>query len=125
VFAAVHLADHGGDGPVQAREIAEALGVPIDYLVKILQQLVRARILVSTRGPQGGFRLQRLPGDIPLLAIVEAIDGPVEGSLAVQEEVLGKRKAKKKIQVACLDVASYARSLLSETTIRDLQERVR
>jgi Rrf2 family iron-sulfur cluster assembly transcriptional regulator len=125
VFAAVHLADHGGDGPVQAREIADALGVPIDYLVKILQQLVRSRILVSTRGPQGGFRLQRPPGDIPLLAIVEAIDGPLDGSLTLQKEVRGKRRAKKSIESALQDVAGYARGLLGETSIRDLQENAR
>jgi Rrf2 family protein len=125
VFAAVHLADHDGDGPVQAREIAEALGVPIDYLVKILQQLVRARILASTRGPQGGFRLQRAPGEIPLIAIVEAIDGPMDGVLSVQKEVRGKRRAKKSIQLACQDVATYARNLLGETSIQDLQEKAR
>lgn len=122
VFAAVHLADHGGDAPIQAREIADALGVPIDYLVKILQQLVRARVLASSRGPLGGFRLQRPPGEIPLLTILEAIEGPLDGTLVLHKVVKGKTKAKRGIELTCQDVASYARNLLGETTIRDLQE---
>jgi Rrf2 family protein len=123
VFATVHLADHGKRGPVQARNLADALGVPIDYLVKILQQLVKARILTSVRGPKGGFHIQKKPAEITLLDVVEAIEGPVEGILSIRREVRGKTRAKDRIESTCQEAASYARSLLSGTTIRDLQDR--
>ena len=40
-----------------AVEIAEATGIPRNYLTKILCELVHSGFLTSTRGPHGGFRL--------------------------------------------------------------------
>jgi len=63
--------------PVRATHIAERRGIPEKYLVHILIQLKRAGLVRSVRGAQGGYRLERAPGDISLGAIVKAIDGPV------------------------------------------------
>ena len=43
------------DGPVSVGEIAEAVGVPQNYLSKTLHQLARAGVLRSARGPAGGL----------------------------------------------------------------------
>jgi Rrf2 family protein len=72
--AVVYLARAGGDRPVRADDLAEAADVPRNYLGKILHELVRARILRSTRGKHGGFRLAANPKDLPLLAIVAPFD---------------------------------------------------
>lgn len=60
---------------VQAEEIADKLSVPRHFLGKILQQLVKAGLLQSTKGPYGGFYLA--PGTLqtPLIKIVEITDG--------------------------------------------------
>lgn len=58
-----------------AHRLAELHGVPAPYLAKHLQALVRARILDSSSGPKGGFRLARRPEDISLLDIVNTVDG--------------------------------------------------
>ena len=121
-LATTHLADHGESAPMQGREVADALGVPVDYLLKILQQLVRARILSSTRGPAGGFQLQKRPEKITLLAIVEAIDGPLDGAITAANDVRGKGKAKRAIKSAYREAASHARKLLTETTLSELME---
>ena len=81
VFATTHLAERGQATPVQGRDIAESCGVPAGHLLKILQQLVRAQVLGSERGPAGGFVLRKQPGEITLLEIVEAIEGPINGDL--------------------------------------------
>jgi Rrf2 family transcriptional regulator, iron-sulfur cluster assembly transcription factor len=57
------------------KEISEKLNIPAPFLGKILQMLARNRILVSTKGPHGGFSLGRSAEDISLLDIVEVIDG--------------------------------------------------
>jgi Rrf2 family protein len=54
--------------------IAEALDVPRNYLSKILHTLGRERLLHSTRGPSGGFRLARKPDSISLLQVVQPFD---------------------------------------------------
>lgn len=45
------------------------------YLSKHLQALTNAQIIESLPGPKGGYRLRRLPEDITVLEVVEAIDG--------------------------------------------------
>jgi Rrf2 family protein len=55
--AAVQVATLGRDGPVRVNELARAADVPRNYLSKILHVLARQGVLVSTRGPLGGFQL--------------------------------------------------------------------
>src|SRR5262245_32615350 len=74
-----HLARHGGGRPVASHAIAAAHGIPEEFLLKCLRPLVSAGVLRSVKGPHGGFRLARPPGDITLLEVVEATEGPVRG----------------------------------------------
>ncbi len=60
---------------VELNEIATEQDIPKHFLSKILQLLVREKLLYSMKGPTGGFRLTRPPDEITLLEIVDAIDG--------------------------------------------------
>ncbi|HOR01309.1 MAG TPA: Rrf2 family transcriptional regulator [Anaerolineae bacterium] len=62
---------------VLINEIAEAQGVPESYLAKIFQDMAKAGLVRSHRGARGGFSLARLPEEITLRQIIEAIEGPV------------------------------------------------
>lgn len=64
------------DQQASATDIAHAMQIPRSFLSKILQRLVRSRILTSSRGARGGFRLALPPTDISLHSIMEAIQGP-------------------------------------------------
>jgi len=64
--------------PMSARLAADRLGVSEAHLSKVLQRLAKVRLLSSTRGPKGGFRLTRDPGLVTLLEVFEAIEGPIE-----------------------------------------------
>jgi len=55
--------------------LAEFHGVPKEYLSKALQGLSQAKIVESTLGPAGGYRLARAPDRISFLDIVEAVEG--------------------------------------------------
>lgn len=58
-----------------ASRLAEYHGLPAAYLAKHLQQLSGARILESTKGRIGGYRLARPANEITLLDVVEATEG--------------------------------------------------
>jgi Rrf2 family protein len=60
--------------PVSAAEIADAEGLPQYYLAKVMQDLVRARVLKSTRGRGGGFVLAAAPEAVTVLAVVSAVE---------------------------------------------------
>lgn len=60
----------------RVRDIAASLDVPASYLVKVLQNLTRAGLLRSVRGPGGGVRLARLAREIRLWDVLAAV-GPV------------------------------------------------
>lgn len=60
-----------------AREIAEAYGVPLPLLAKVLQKLARTGFLVSENGANGGYRLSRRASEITALEVILTIDGPV------------------------------------------------
>ena len=79
LVAVGHIARTQPPDPVLAKSIAKQHKIPLDYLLKILQQLVRANVLRSIRGPRGGFLLARSVSRISLLQIIEAVDGPFIG----------------------------------------------
>ncbi len=72
--AALYLAGQGEQGPVPVGEMAQALGIPQNYLSKTLHVLARNGILTSVRGKGGGFQLARPPERIPLLDVVAPFD---------------------------------------------------
>ena len=57
------------------RDLSKRIQIPHHFLAKILQQLVYKGLLVSQKGPTGGFALAKPPKAITLYNIVEAIDG--------------------------------------------------
>jgi len=72
----LYIAMHSSkDENVGLIEIAENQEIPRHFLSKILQQLVKAGLLESMKGPNGGFKLSKKPEKITLLHIIKAIDG--------------------------------------------------
>src|SRR5216684_1000325 len=74
------------DKPVASHNIAQARGIPERFLLKVLKPLVSARVLMSIKGPNGGYKLARSPADITMLEIVEAVDGPIRGQAPPPEK---------------------------------------
>lgn len=62
------------EAPITAKELAELAQIPVDYLSKILQTLVKEGLVKAQRGPKGGFKLAYDPGEINLLMIIDIID---------------------------------------------------
>ena len=68
---------------VQIDEIATKLSVPKHFLGKIMQQIVKAGLLKSTKGPYGGFSLAAETLNTPVIKLVEITDGMEQFSMCV------------------------------------------
>lgn len=71
------LAVHDGGGSRTIKEIAASQGISEKFISRIAVSLRRAGLLATERGVNGGLRLARLPENITLLDIVQAMDGPL------------------------------------------------
>ena len=77
-----HLA-RAGDGtagapePIPLGSIADAEGLPLAYLEHLVQRLRRAGLVESRRGAHGGYSLARLPTEISMAEVVEALEGEI------------------------------------------------
>jgi Rrf2 family protein len=120
VFAITRMAETEKDEPRQGRDLAEELGVPADSLLKVLQQLVRSGLMLSSRGRSGGFRLARPPEQISLLEVVEAVDGELDGQITSAEDIRGMAATKAAVGSAFGETVRSMRGLLGKTSIRDL-----
>ncbi len=62
---------------ISARELSVRTEIPQPTVVKLLKTLLKAGLLVSQRGTKGGYALARSPEEIPVAAIIEALEGPL------------------------------------------------
>ncbi|MBK1813377.1 Rrf2 family transcriptional regulator [Clostridium sp. YIM B02505] len=73
----LYLSKLGEDAKVKASVIAEHEGLPLRFLLKLLGKLIGSGIIKSYRGTNGGYSLNKLPEEITLKDVIEAIDGPI------------------------------------------------
>jgi Rrf2 family protein len=66
------------DEILNVSKISDFIGSSRHHVAKIMQRLSKAGFVSSNRGPSGGFVLKKLPGEIRLLDIYEAIEGPLQ-----------------------------------------------
>ena len=110
--------------PVGLKEVAGAQAIPLHFLSKVLQELVKHDILGSVKGPKGGFFLKKSPESITLLNIVMAIDGPT----LFERCGLGLRKCTDKtpcpVHFEYQAVRTNIKSLLGSKTLSQLNKEV-
>ncbi|MCD8140732.1 MAG: Rrf2 family transcriptional regulator [Planctomycetaceae bacterium] len=73
----LELAAAGGEGYVSLKDVAFHQGISIKYLEQIVSRLIRAGLVASSRGAQGGYRLTRTPAEYTTGDIIRAIEGGV------------------------------------------------
>ena len=80
VTALLDMTIHAGEGPVSLSEIAERQSISVAYLEQLFGKLRRAGLVVSIRGPGGGYRLARQPSEISAGDIVEVVEDNLDAT---------------------------------------------
>ncbi len=119
LLAVGYIAKHQEQKIILSQSISKKYDIPLEYLLKILQQLVKTNVLRSKRGPRGGFSLARPAKKITLLNIIEAVDGPMISQLNLVEQT-GREKFSVKTEQIYEKVIAQARSTYDKAKLADL-----
>lgn len=119
LMAMKHLATPPGDS-CSAREIAEAYEIPPELLAKVMQQLVRARLLVSVQGTRGGYRLSRGAASIAVADVIQAVDGPLTVTACADDDHSCDQFSKCSIRDPLWKIRSRILEALTTVTVADL-----
>jgi Rrf2 family transcriptional regulator, iron-sulfur cluster assembly transcription factor len=80
VTAMLDLALSSQNGPLTAGDISKRQKIPLSYLEQLFGKLRHHRLVVSVHGPGGGYCLARVPDDISVADIIQAVDEPVDAT---------------------------------------------
>lgn len=121
------LAEHPPGEVVKIQAISRKEGIPQKFLESILVVLKNARLVESTRGAMGGYRLKRPAEQIHLGEIVRIIDGPLAplGDAAELRRLAREDPVHPGLFSILLDVRDAAARILDTTSLADVLRRTR
>ena len=124
VKAIFDIAFHNEGKATQIKEIAERQAIPPRFLEQIFQDLKKAGLVTSKRGPRGGYQLAVDPEEIRVGDIIRALEGPVIlGDPRRGEESEGDATSRAVTDEAFEDLAEQIEACFDSKTIEDLCER--
>jgi Rrf2 family iron-sulfur cluster assembly transcriptional regulator len=78
VTAMLDLALHRNQGPVSLADISQRQAISLSYLEQLFAKLRKAALVVSVRGPGGGYELERQAEAIYIADIIDAVNESVD-----------------------------------------------
>jgi Rrf2 family protein len=84
--AAIYIASQPPGKIVELSDISDSQSIPRSFLAKIMQQMVKAGIIESHMGINGGFSLAKPAGDVSFYDVLKAAEGPVNINACLDED---------------------------------------
>lgn len=120
IHAMYDLAKHYGDGPQSIKLIAERQGIPEAYLEQLIAILRKEKLVISTRGAQGGYRLVREPKDMTVGEVLRALEGGLNlVDCLLEEDSCGKTCACPS-RVVWMKIRDGLNSIVDGITLQDM-----
>jgi Rrf2 family iron-sulfur cluster assembly transcriptional regulator len=123
VRAIFDIAFHNHGKATQIKDIAERQAIPPRFLEQIFQDLKRAALVTSKRGPKGGYALALPPSEIRIGDIVRALEGPVLIGDPSQDPDEGDATSRAITEEAFQELSESIDACFDSITIEDLCER--
>lgn len=127
VSALFDIAFYNQGRPTQVKDIAERQAIPARFLEQIFQDLKRAGLVGSKRGPKGGYSLLKAAGEVRLGDILVLTEGPLLGGEGESDE---PRRGKGPTQVCqrvmddvVTEMGEQLRDCFNSVTLEDLCRR--
>ncbi|MEB3223570.1 MAG: Rrf2 family transcriptional regulator [Candidatus Sericytochromatia bacterium] len=119
-LAMLYLAKQPPGTCVNTADIARFEHIPPSFLAKVINQLAKAGLVNSRRGPQGGLELARDPGAVTLRQIVEVIEGELSVNLCTGSQDYSCFRLGCSLKTAFSDAQRVFLDRLEAVTLADL-----
>ena len=124
VRAVFDIAFHSDGKATQIKDIAERQVIPPRFLEQIFQDLKRAGLVRSKRGPKGGYELAKTAGEIRMGDVVRALEGPIRISSPRDEaKESGDATSRAVTEEVFHELSESIEGCFDAITIEDLCER--
>jgi Rrf2 family iron-sulfur cluster assembly transcriptional regulator len=125
VRAMFDVAFHGGEGAsAQIKDVAERQAIPARFLEQIFQDLRRAGLVSSKRGPRGGYQLARPARETSVGDVLRALEGNLNVYAGDDEAPDGGDPASIAVTEAALrELSQRIEACFNEVTLEDLCDR--
>lgn len=123
VRALFDIAFYNDGRATQVKEIAQRQQIPVRFLEQIFQDLKRAGLVASKRGPRGGYQLAMPASQISLADVIRALEGAVAVFQPVEEP--GKVPEPDVTGAVFRDLAADVEKCFAEVSINDVCQRGR
>jgi Rrf2 family protein len=120
VRAAAELVGAPDEKPLTAAQIASSQGISVSFLPSILRELKTAGIVQSSRGFEGGYRLDKPADQITIADIIRAVDGPLATVRGGPPENTLYSDSALALQRVWIAVRKNLREILEHVTIADV-----
>ena len=106
--------------PLKAERIADAQAIPLKFLENILGDLRQSGLVVSQRGPDGGYRLERPPEQITVADIIRAVDGPLASVRGERPEAVHYAGPAERLETIWIALRASVRAVLEHVSLQDV-----
>ncbi len=120
VRALVQLASDASVAPVKAEHLATAQKIPLKFLLEILRQLKQHKLLVSRRGPEGGYTLAKPASAIAIADVIRAVEGPLATVRDTSPASLDYEGPTEPLRTVWIAVRGSLRHVLEDVTLEDV-----
>src|SRR5919199_6868529 len=120
VRAAAELAASPDGQPLKGEKLAEAQGIPLQFLEHILLELKHARLVRAKRGARGGYWLAKPAEEITLASVIRAVEGPLANIQDSAPEATHYPGPAKHLRDVWIAVRANLRAVLEEITLAEL-----
>jgi Rrf2 family protein len=110
----------GQDHALTSASLAADQHLPEKWLEAILNDLRRMNLVVSRRGPDGGYLLSRPASEMSVADVIRPLDGPLAEVRGIRPEAADYEGPAEELRTVWVAVRTSLRSVLEETTIADI-----
>ena len=107
----------------QGRALATAQHIPLKFLLEILRQLKQNRLLVSRRGPEGGYVAGPAGGEITIADVIRAVEGPLATVRDISPADLAYEGPTESLRTVWIAVRGSLRQVLETSRCEDVMSR--